>query len=70
MHIPTKLGRESKTWLTRARNGGDQSASHKSNVMRDIMWQAAENNWFEYPMGSRILYFCYLLDTGLKLGRV
>jgi hypothetical protein len=27
--------------------------------MQDIMWQAANNNWFEYPMGSRFLYFCF-----------
>jgi hypothetical protein len=32
------LGRESKGWLVRARNGGDQSTSHKSKAMQDIMW--------------------------------
>ncbi len=27
--------------------------------MREILWQAAENDWFEYPMGSRQLHFCF-----------
>jgi hypothetical protein len=31
------LKRESKGWLARARNGRDQSASHKSKTMRDMM---------------------------------
>jgi hypothetical protein len=51
------LKRESKGWLARARNSRDQSASHKSKAMRGMMWQAADNNWFEYPVGSRLLYF-------------
>ncbi len=52
------LTRERKG-CARSRKGGDQSASHESKAMWDIMWQVADNDWFEYPMGSRLLYFCF-----------
>jgi hypothetical protein len=25
--------------------------------MKEILWQAAKNEWFEYPLGSTLLYF-------------
>ena len=27
--------------------------------MQEIIWRAANNNWFEYPSGSRVHYFCF-----------
>ena len=36
-------------------------SNFKSNLeaIRDIMWRSTENNWFEYPMGSRLKFFRY-----------
>ncbi len=43
-----------------ARSGkGGQGLVTELMAMQEILWQAAENDWFEYPMGSRLLYFCF-----------
>ena len=26
-------------------------------AIHDILWQAASNNWFEYPLGSSLIFF-------------
>jgi hypothetical protein len=46
--------RHGSTWV-----GNQTSAKVVVDVaaMREIVWRAANNDWFEYPMGSRLQYF-------------
>ena len=53
-----------KGWLERAWQGesrawrGETSRLRQEvEAMREIVWRAAWNTWFEYPFGSRLLYF-------------
>ena len=34
-----------------------QAAADELEAIQEILWQTAGNNWFEYPMGSRLLFF-------------
>jgi hypothetical protein len=38
---------------------GGRGLMTKLMAMREILWQAVENDWSEYPMGSRLLHFCF-----------
>ena len=40
---------------------GSVGASFNGNLeaARDIIWRSTQNNWFEYPMGSRLKFFHY-----------
>jgi hypothetical protein len=44
-------------------HGKDWSHSRHTRVLEDltaihdILWRAASNNWFEYPLGSRLIFF-------------
>jgi hypothetical protein len=50
-----------KSWTTKIITMGDapvhQSAAKEANAMREILWRATANDWFEYPAGSRLLFF-------------
>ena len=47
-----------KAWTTKARISG--SAGNKdANAIRDILWRSAGNDWFEYPTGLRLIFFCF-----------
>jgi hypothetical protein len=39
--------------------GGDRQAPRHRDAMQEIIWRVANNNWFEYPSGSRVHYFCF-----------
>jgi hypothetical protein len=51
-----------KDWSAKSRvpNSG---AGKDAEAIHDILWQATENDWFEYPLGSRLIFFrfpaCY-----------
>ena len=36
-----------------------QAAVKEANAMREILWRATNNDWFEYPAGSRLLFFWF-----------
>ena len=58
-HLIAKFGRE---WLTLDRNGGQSCGlGTEIEAMQEILWRAAENDWFEYPMGSTLLHFRFSL---------
>jgi hypothetical protein len=44
-----------------------------AEAIHDILWQATENDWFEYPLGSRLIFFrfpaCYCTQAkrGVKV---
>jgi hypothetical protein len=54
MHMMKKYGRN---WVEAGRKGGNRGAAIKVQAAYEIMWRATENNWFEYLLGSRLLYF-------------
>ena len=45
-----------KKWFTMRRRG-NVKLNHDLDAIRDILWRAAQNTWFEYPSGSRLLYW-------------
>ena len=49
--------RNVKGWLERAWQGESRAIRREVDAMREIVWRAAWNTWFEYPFGSRLLYF-------------
>ncbi len=44
-------------WLALARAGGDRGAVLETQAVKEILWWAVENEWFEYPFSSTLLYF-------------
>jgi len=49
-----------KEWMNTAQSpvaSRHQAAADKAEAIREILWGAASNDWFEYPMGSRLLFF-------------
>jgi hypothetical protein len=44
-------------WLALARAGGNRGAVLETQAVEEILWRAAENERFEYPFGSMLLYF-------------
>ena len=48
--------RMGSNWFGRRRQGNDK-LNVQLSAMRDILWRACENDWFEYPAGSRLLYW-------------
>ncbi|KAL3826345.1 hypothetical protein ACHAXA_003669 [Cyclostephanos tholiformis] len=47
-------------WLDRMRNPTmNRNTAEEAKGMRDILWQASENEWFQCPIGSRLLFFCF-----------
>ena len=46
-----------KGWLERGWVGKAGVLLVEVDALREIVWRAAWNEWFEYPAGSRLLYF-------------
>jgi hypothetical protein len=45
-------------WTTKMRDiKMQQNLVEEAEGMRDILWRAAENKWFQCPVGSRLLFF-------------
>ncbi len=53
-HLLKKYGRG---WVTTGRREGNRGAAVKVKATYKILWRASKNDWFEYPMGSRLTYF-------------
>ena len=45
-----------KKWC-KMRRQGNSKLNGDLDAMRDILWRASLNSWFEYPGGSRLLYW-------------
>jgi hypothetical protein len=45
-------------WVKQAR-GGNVKALEDAEAVHDILWCSARNDWFEYPLGSRLIFFCF-----------
>jgi hypothetical protein len=45
-------------WVKRVR-GGNTKALKDTEAIHNVLWRAARNNWFEYPLGSRLIFFCF-----------
>jgi hypothetical protein len=56
-YMSKKFGRD---WLPRA-CGGEHGVALETEAVAEILWRAAENSWFKYPLGSTLLYFCFLV---------
>jgi hypothetical protein len=54
--MASKFGQE---WLALGRAGENRGAKLEVEAMEKILWRAAEKKWFEYPLGSTLLYFCF-----------
>jgi hypothetical protein len=56
-------------------HGNDWSKSRHAKILEDvtaihdILWQAANNNWFEYLLGSRLIFFQFPLRYHTKAKR-
>ncbi len=46
-------------WVEVGPRGGNRGASMEVKAAHEILWRALENDWFEYPMGLHLLYFCF-----------
>ena len=47
-------------WLNTAQTTSaprHQAAADELEAINEILWQTAGNDWFEYPLGSRLLFF-------------
>ncbi len=55
---------------TGAKNSG---AAKDADAIRDILWQTTKNDWFEYPLGLRLIFFrfparyCTQAKQGVKV---
>jgi hypothetical protein len=47
-----------KDWYL-APGHGDRRADVEVKAIREILWQTSKNDWFEYSIGSRLLYFWF-----------
>ncbi len=43
-------------WVEQVK-GGNTKALKDAEAIHDVLWRAARNNWFEYPLGSRLIFF-------------
>jgi hypothetical protein len=53
-YMGSKFGQE---WLALGHAGENRGAKLEVEAMEEMLWRAAENKWFEYPLGSTLLYF-------------
>ncbi len=53
-------------WVGLERGGGRRWASIKVEAAHEIPWRATENDWFKYPLGSRLLYFLFPTHYSMK----
>ncbi len=52
--MASKFGQE---WLALGCAGENRGTKLEVEAMEEILWRAAEDKWFEYPLGSTLLYF-------------
>ena len=45
-------------WIARARSG-TKGAAREIRAVEEILWRAAENEWFKYLVGSTLMHFCF-----------
>ena len=45
-------------WFARARSG-TKGAAREIRAVEEILWRAAENEWFKYLVGSTLMHFCF-----------
>jgi hypothetical protein len=43
-------------WVERVK-GGNTKALEDTEAIYDVLWQAARNDWFKYPLGLRLIFF-------------
>jgi hypothetical protein len=43
------------------RRKGQRGVALEAEAVAEILWRGAENSWFEYPLGSTLLYFHFLV---------
>ncbi len=43
-------------WVKRVK-GGNTKALEDMEAIHDVLWRATRNDWFEYPLGSRLIFF-------------
>jgi hypothetical protein len=53
-YMASKFGQE---WLASGHAGENRGTKLEVEAIDKILWRAAENKWFEYPLGSTSLYF-------------
>jgi hypothetical protein len=47
-------------WITKMRDTRrNRSTAEEADAMKDILRRAAKNKWFQCPVGSRLLFFCF-----------
>jgi hypothetical protein len=46
------------TWLSKI-HVHKSEAKEDADAIQDILWRAAKNDWFEYPRGFRLIFFCF-----------
>jgi hypothetical protein len=51
--------KQGKGWLVKLFKAGHPTTKD-AEAMREVIWRAAGNNWFEYPAGSRLHYWWFL----------
>jgi hypothetical protein len=39
--------------------GGNTKALEDAEAIHNVLWRATRNDWFEYPLGSRLIFFCF-----------
>jgi hypothetical protein len=37
----------------------ESEAKEDADAIHDILWRATGNDWFKYPCGSRLIFFCF-----------
>jgi hypothetical protein len=58
-----------KEWTTKIRISG-LADGKDTNAIRDILWRAAGNDWFEYPTGLRLIFFHFPASKTGREGHV
>jgi hypothetical protein len=47
-------------WITKMRDTRwNRSTAKEVDPMKDVLWRAAKNEWFQCPVDSRLLFFCF-----------
>jgi hypothetical protein len=47
-----------KEWFL-APERSNKKENMEVKAVREILWRASKNDWFEYPMGLQLFYFRY-----------
>ncbi len=49
--------RHGEAWISGGKGKVAEEAKLEGKAMQEIVWRASNNNWFEYPSGSRLHFF-------------